>query len=732
MQLRKKALLVLLTCTLLYIKPLAQVEAQTPATIQVNYQDCDDQPEALICALYVTILDENGRPLPDLRLESQAVAQIIGGEAYLGQVEKLETTFFIFIILDTSGSMRNDVAAMKAAARAAIGNAPQGAHVAVATFDEPEEPGRTLTLLQGFTPDLEQVKQAIDAVQITGSRGTCLYDAAYEAADRVDQQIRQQPGTRGAVVLFTDGRDELISGQPQNPCSRHTVEQLIELARSHSTPVQLHTIGLGQDIDVAILNRMSDSTGGRSVTGEQADLPAMFQHIMDGLRSQWLVQLPLALPLAGNYTVTLFLTISQDASLSTIFHVESQVNREISLEIANFRPDPEAKTYTFDVVWQGQIPEDSRFHVEILDGNDVQADSFFHLVTADSITYEATNLKSGDYFLRVSIQFDEPSTARNVVPGVQRFRHDPPLSPTQTPAPLPAVEITSVSRSENEEICLNLLWQHAERVASYTLEVKQEGNRVGELVHGEQSSSQVCLPFALSGGVYDFTLTTYGPDGTLFTPATYRYEFVPSPGPGIVEILSQNLAILGTIIVILLVVVGWLMWRPYLSRRSAIPDYLGGSTPPARRETGLPLDRTEVFQPEMHLTDRTIIAPPEESVIGRLRVEKSPDLNQQGREIEIRTVPFTIGRRDCNLTINDGYLSSQHAEIVLLGDTLYLRDLNSSNGTFVSQQRLRANMPCPLSSSAAVAIRLGPETELAFVIHDPDGKTVMTHSAGNS
>ncbi|MGA2031092.1 MAG: EAL domain-containing protein [Thermoguttaceae bacterium] len=55
----------------------------------------------------------------------------------------------------------------------------------------------------------------------------------------------------------------------------------------------------------------------------------------------------------------------------------------------------------------------------------------------------------------------------------------------------------------------------------------------------------------------------------------------------------------------------------------------------------------------------------------------------------IYTVPFLVGRRqDLALSLSSKAVSSLHAEITQTGDALVLRDLDSTNGTYVNGQRV--------------------------------------------
>lgn len=51
---------------------------------------------------------------------------------------------------------------------------------------------------------------------------------------------------------------------------------------------------------------------------------------------------------------------------------------------------------------------------------------------------------------------------------------------------------------------------------------------------------------------------------------------------------------------------------------------------------------------------------------------------------------FTIGRVEADATLNDSEVSRRHAQIELKGEVILLRDLKSTNGTYVNEQRITA------------------------------------------
>jgi EAL domain-containing protein (putative c-di-GMP-specific phosphodiesterase class I) len=67
----------------------------------------------------------------------------------------------------------------------------------------------------------------------------------------------------------------------------------------------------------------------------------------------------------------------------------------------------------------------------------------------------------------------------------------------------------------------------------------------------------------------------------------------------------------------------------------------------------------------------------------------SDGVGRSAREIPVNSIPFQIGRRSgLHLTLRSRIVSGLHAEIVPRDDQLLLRDLNSTNGTFINGEKL--------------------------------------------
>ena len=85
----------------------------------------------------------------------------------------------------------------------------------------------------------------------------------------------------------------------------------------------------------------------------------------------------------------------------------------------------------------------------------------------------------------------------------------------------------------------------------------------------------------------------------------------------------------------------------------------------------------------------------------------------------------TIGREGCNILLADARVSRQHARIVLKGETPYITDLNSSNGTFVNGQRVYTDHPLRPGD----AIQMG---NTRLIVSGPGGAPPTTLMSGET
>ncbi|HSY75065.1 MAG TPA: FHA domain-containing protein, partial [Dongiaceae bacterium] len=67
-----------------------------------------------------------------------------------------------------------------------------------------------------------------------------------------------------------------------------------------------------------------------------------------------------------------------------------------------------------------------------------------------------------------------------------------------------------------------------------------------------------------------------------------------------------------------------------------------------------------------------------------------------GRACELHTDRTTVGRvEDNTFQIADASVSSHHCEVHLRGSEIFIRDLNSTNGTFINDARITESVLKP-------------------------------------
>lgn len=85
-------------------------------------------------------------------------------------------------------------------------------------------------------------------------------------------------------------------------------------------------------------------------------------------------------------------------------------------------------------------------------------------------------------------------------------------------------------------------------------------------------------------------------------------------------------------------------------------------------------------------------------------VQFGPTLTHQNRRIELTRLPFSIGKTECSLNLNNPKVSRLHATILQEGGSYYIRDEGSTNHTYVDGTILPPYTPYPLSSHATILL----------------------------
>lgn len=193
-----------------------------------------------------------------------------------------EVTFFgpaesvpleLVAAIDVSGSMREAMPAVKAAARRFLDALGAGDQVSLLAFND-----NLFTLVRRST-DRTARARAVDRLAPWG--GTALYDVILKGLDLVG---RQQG--RRAIVVFSDGHDE---------SSFATLDAAIR--RVESSDSTMYMIGQGDALRSetfqGVLERLATVSGGRAfATGDPGRLEKAFAEIIEDLSNQYLLTYP--------------------------------------------------------------------------------------------------------------------------------------------------------------------------------------------------------------------------------------------------------------------------------------------------------------------------------------------------------------------------------------------------------------------------------------------------------
>ena len=257
--------------------PQPRVDGQATATdaqITINSIDIGAYPDVRI---FATVL-QNGEPLLGLTADDFRVREDEVDQEPL-VVEPQLPPLSVVITLDTSGSMSRRMEETKAAAQAFVQSLGDQDSVQLVGF------AREIRALTPMTTTKETVLEAIDTLVARGD--TALYDATFLSVDLLTERRG-----RKAVVLLSDGVDDDGTGQP---LSERTISDVLSHATASGVPV--FVVGLGTEMDEAVLTDIAQTTGARYLNAPTAEeLGAVYSQISGQLSGQYAIRYTSNLP----------------------------------------------------------------------------------------------------------------------------------------------------------------------------------------------------------------------------------------------------------------------------------------------------------------------------------------------------------------------------------------------------------------------------------------------------
>jgi len=164
--------------------------------------------ETQLVSVPAVVSDRNGHPLSGLRPENFTLLEDRTPQR-ITNFATTETPFEIALLLDTSGSTREELGLIRDAANAFISALRPGDRVAIVAFNNTPRNGSPMATVEVASPladDRQALRRAIAGLGT--SNGTPFYDALGRIADQVFRDPpRPEMRGRRAIVALTDGVD---------------------------------------------------------------------------------------------------------------------------------------------------------------------------------------------------------------------------------------------------------------------------------------------------------------------------------------------------------------------------------------------------------------------------------------------------------------------------------------------------------------------------------------------
>ena len=256
---------------------LISLSAAAEETLDVQIRRSNAQPFSdkigYTVSLYVSVLDNGGRPLRGLgtdnfKVYEDSIPQVLT-EARSAEDEPVS----IALLMDLSGSMLGQNTYDAGSVENFLHKLSRESQSAVIGYNE------RISILQRFTSDHNASIEAALGAKPENGKGSCLYDALYEGLELT----LSQPAGRRAVVLYTDGTDELANGER---CSSRALSDVLNFAAGNRIPV--FTVGIGEKADDRELQRIAENSGGSYLkVGAQMNMESVFDLIYSQLSHEY-------------------------------------------------------------------------------------------------------------------------------------------------------------------------------------------------------------------------------------------------------------------------------------------------------------------------------------------------------------------------------------------------------------------------------------------------------------
>ena len=184
--------------------------------VSLNGQEKDDdivRVETQIVDVPVVVTDKDGKPILNLK-QSNFIIYEDGKRQEVTEFSATAAPFEVALLLDTSGSTRQDLNLIKRAAESFIASLRAGDRVSIIAYKTEVIDNRATAVsevLINLTDDRNKLKTALENVKTTN--GTPYYDSLLQVVEKV---FGEKPADafrgRRALVALTDGVDSVSAG----------------------------------------------------------------------------------------------------------------------------------------------------------------------------------------------------------------------------------------------------------------------------------------------------------------------------------------------------------------------------------------------------------------------------------------------------------------------------------------------------------------------------------------
>lgn|GEM_PF-1573695 len=551
-------LVVLALFSLLSFVSARPLRAQdTTVSTLINYAESADSGDGLGLNLYFTFLGNDGSVATTAQPGTANVV-LEDGSRYTVQVKQADTPFYIVLALDTSGSMFSVSKEMLAAAEQAVSVAPVQVYFRLVTFAD------KATVLQDFTYDHNKIIAALRLIKIpTLTTGTCIFDTLMSSLDAFTKTDAARTGRR-AMILFTDGKDELASNG--KPCSKASEQDVVSKASLPELRVPIHTIALtgklGDAVDQRLhnpntleLGALAEYTGGLSAFGSKTDLNKMFGKIADAIKNQY-VATTIIHPTQGVHTLSMFATLV-DKNLAKPGSTTIKANRDYSqgsssapgsapavapdvsagtpipasLHIDSIQADTGTHTLSVNVTSNGDVPAtEFRFQFKDTATNLLKGEYSLPAPLVNPVKLPVDTLLSGQYVLTISaLAKDGRIIARS---EDEKFVYQlptvtpPPIS--NTPAPIGATLNNIAYDDVNRKLQLALALRGGDQLGTLRIEFVNTRTNLLTQTYNTAPAETVTLGVDnLPAAEYHVTVVSLNTSGQELSRASRDFVFAP-------------------------------------------------------------------------------------------------------------------------------------------------------------------------------------------------------------